>query len=107
MYRHNIELEGSEWFVIGNGDSETCNPDSVRSITCDWLYTGQKIFVSEEDCSNLPTQGRFETSWLNVIVSSYNKNRYRTEKKLATRLCVPFVDVSLRASFYSASHFSR
>ena len=61
MYRHKIELEGSEWFVIGNGDSETCNPDSVRSITCDWLYTGQKIFVSEEDCSNLPIQGRFET----------------------------------------------
>ena len=29
-----------------------------------------------------------------------------TEKKFATGLCVPFVDISLRASFYSASHFS-
>ena len=33
-------------------------------------------------------------------------NRYRTEKKLATGLCVPFVDISPRAFFYSASHFS-
>ena len=27
-------------------------------------------------------------------------------KKFATGVCVPFVDISLRASFYSASHFS-
>ena len=27
-------------------------------------------------------------------------------KRFATGLCVPFVDISLRASFYSASHFS-
>ena len=37
----------------------------------------------------------------------HNKlKRYRTEKKLATRLCVPSVDISLRVSFFSASHFS-
>ena len=29
------------------------------------------------------------------------------EKKSARGLCVPFVDISLRASFYSASHFSK
>ena len=28
------------------------------------------------------------------------------EEKFATGLCVPFVDISLRASFYSASHSS-
>ena len=33
-------------------------------------------------------------------------NRYRTEKKLARGLCVPFVDISLRTSLYSAFHFS-
>ena len=35
-----------------------------------------------------------------------NFNRYRTEKKFAGGLCVPFVEISLRTSFYSASHFS-
>ena len=33
-------------------------------------------------------------------------NRYRTEKKFATGLGVSFEDISLRASFYFASHFS-
>ena len=29
------------------------------------------------------------------------------KKKFATGLCVPFVDISLSASFYSASYFSK
>ena len=33
-------------------------------------------------------------------------NRYRTEKKFATGLCVPVVDISHRVSFDSASYFS-
>ena len=33
-------------------------------------------------------------------------NRYRTENTLARGLCVPSVDILLRASFYSASYFS-
>ena len=40
------------------------------------------------------------------IGSFLSFKQYRTEKKLATGLCVPFVDISLRASFDSASHFS-
>ena len=39
-------------------------------------------------------------------ILSVSLNRCRTEKKLATGLCVPFVEISLRASFYSASYFS-
>ena len=42
-----------------------------------------------------------------VHFASVGVTRYRTEKKLATGLCVPFVDISLRAYFYSASHFSK
>ena len=32
---------------------------------------------------------------------------YRTDKNSATELGVPFVDISLRASFYSAPHFPK
>ena len=40
------------------------------------------------------------------MIMLYYLNRCRTGKKITTGLCVPFVDISLRASFYSASHFS-
>ena len=47
MYRHKIDLEGSDWFVIGNGTFETCDPDTT---SCDWLFTDQKITVSQTEC---------------------------------------------------------
>ena len=50
MYRHKESLLGSDWFVLGNGAFETCHPDST---TCGWLFTDQKISVSESDCPEL------------------------------------------------------
>ena len=47
----------------------------------------------------IPTLSEFD-------ITGKRFNRYRTEKKFATGLCVRFVDISLRASVYSASHFS-
>ena len=47
---------------------------------------------------------RWNNIFFDFIIDLYN--RCRTEKKLATGLRVPFGDISLRASFYSASDFS-
>ena len=42
----------------------------------------------------------------NSGIFSHIETLMQDRKKFATGLCVPFVNISLRASFYSTSHFS-
>ena len=71
--------------------------------------TVKKIFDPQFNLFRVTEEGNLlypsHTSQMSQVKKSLN--RYWTEKKFATGLCVPFVDISLRVSFYSASDFSK
>ena len=80
------------------------NPDGLTRKFCN-LPGGEVI--------ELPLDKDYEGKLPEVFLNDAFKmilslvNRYRTEKKVCHRTVVcPFVDISLRASFHTASHFS-
>ena len=72
------------------------------------VWNGIKSYVStiikkiDRDIGIAPDLARVSIIQVMIVLTDTH-----VKKKFAAGLCIPFVDISLRASFYTASHFSK